>query len=229
MGASRKLDLDSRLDAYFATLRSSSLKDVLKRSAANWQVYAAVTSSAMAMVTSASASIIDSGSNATVYDPVASARSTNRLAEKNLAFMNALGLTADPNSRQRFLVAAAAKPMPASQALAPAIFPGGVVPLDGTENIIQPGEWVSIFGTNLAGVTATSNGDFPTSLGGTKVEINGKAAFLLFVSPGQINLQAPDDMATGTVSVVVTTSAGSATSSVTLSQFAPSFLLLGTK
>jgi hypothetical protein len=47
MGASRKLDLDSRLDAYFATLRSSSLKDVLKRSAANWQVYAAVTSSAM--------------------------------------------------------------------------------------------------------------------------------------------------------------------------------------
>jgi uncharacterized protein (TIGR03437 family) len=39
-------------------------------------------------------------------------------------------------------------------------------------------------------------------------------------------LQAPDDTAAGTVSVVVTTASGSATSTVTLSQFAPSFSLL---
>jgi uncharacterized protein (TIGR03437 family) len=58
------------------------------------------------------------------------------------------------------------------------------------------------------------------------VEINGKAAYLMYVSPGQINLQAPDDTATGTVTVVVTTAAGSATSTVTLSQFAPSFSLI---
>ena len=61
------------------------------------------------------------------------------------------------------------------------------------------------------------------------MEINGKAAFLVFVSPGQINLQAPDDTARGTVSVVVTTAAGSATSTVTLSEFAPSFALLDAK
>ena len=106
MGAARRLDLDRRLEAYFATLRSSSLKDVLKRSAGNWQVYAAVTSSAMAMVTSASASIIGNGSRAITSDSIASARTTNHhLADKNLAFMNALGLIAEPNLRQPFLVA----------------------------------------------------------------------------------------------------------------------------
>ena len=61
----------------------------------------------------------------------------------------------------------------------PSISPGGVVPLDSTVNTIQPGEWVSIYGTNLASGTAFWNGDFPTSLGGTSVEINGKAAYLL--------------------------------------------------
>jgi uncharacterized protein (TIGR03437 family) len=92
--------------------------------------------------------------------------------------------------------------------------------------IIQPGEWVSIYGTNLASGTAVWNGDFPTILGGTSVKINGRSAFLSLASPGQINLQAPDDSAVGPVSVVVTTSAGSTRSTVTLSEFSPSFLLL---
>src|SRR6202034_3396233 len=73
------------------------------------------------------------------------------------------------------------------------------------------------------------NGNFPTSLGGTTVTINGKAAYLSFVSPGLINLQAPNDTAIGTVPVVVTTANGSATSNVTLAQFGPSFLLLDAK
>jgi uncharacterized protein (TIGR03437 family) len=115
----------------------------------------------------------------------------------------------------------------ANEAQAPSIATGGVVPIYGTANVIQPGEYVSIFGSNLASATANWNGDFPLSLGGTSVQINGKAAYLVFVSPGQINLQAPDDTATGTVSVVVATAAGSATSSVTLSQFSPSFVLSG--
>jgi uncharacterized protein (TIGR03437 family) len=112
---------------------------------------------------------------------------------------------------------------------APSITSGGIVPVDSIVNTIQPGEWVSIFGTNLAGSTATWNGDFPTSLGGTSVTINGKSAYLSFVSPTQINLQAPTDTATGSVPVVVTTSGGTATSTVTLAQFGPSFLLLDSK
>jgi uncharacterized protein (TIGR03437 family) len=97
---------------------------------------------------------------------------------------------------------------------------------------IQPGEWVSIYGTNLASSSVIWNGDFPKSLGGTSVTINGKSAYLWFVSPtqiNQINLQAPEDTATGSVPVVVTTSGGSSTSVVTLSPFGPSFRLQNAK
>jgi uncharacterized protein (TIGR03437 family) len=103
------------------------------------------------------------------------------------------------------------------------------VPVDSPSPTIQPGEWVSIYGTNLASGTATWTGNFPISLAGTSVTIDGKAAFLSFVSPGQINLQAPNDTATGPVRVTVTTASGSVTATVTLAQFAPSFLLLDAK
>jgi hypothetical protein len=103
---------------------------------------------------------------------------------------------------------------------------GGIVPVYSTSNTIQPGMWTSIYGTNLATGDATWTGNFPTSLGGTTVTVNNKSAYLWFVSPGQINFQAPNDTATGTVSVVVTTPTGSASSTVTLGQFGPSFSLL---
>jgi uncharacterized protein (TIGR03437 family) len=119
--------------------------------------------------------------------------------------------------------------LPAPTLAAPSISAGGIVPVYSSSNTIQPGEWVSIYGTNLASATATWNGNFPTSLGGTSVTIDGRAAYLSFVSPGQINLQAPDDTATGPVPVTVTTGGGSTTSTVTLAQFAPSFLLLDAK
>jgi uncharacterized protein (TIGR03437 family) len=109
---------------------------------------------------------------------------------------------------------------------APSITPGGVVPVYSTSAVIQPGEWVSIYGTNLAPATAQWNGDFPTSLAGTSVTIDGKPAYLWFVSPGQINLQAPADTATGPVPVVVTNPSGSSTAIVTLAAQAPSFSLI---
>ena len=105
----------------------------------------------------------------------------------------------------------------------------GVAPIYSAVPTIQPGEWVSIYGTNLASTTATWNGDFPTFLAGTRVTIDGKLAYLWYVSPTQINLQVPEDTFTGAVPVVVTTSVASATSNVTLAQFAPSFLLLDSK
>lgn len=105
----------------------------------------------------------------------------------------------------------------------------GIVPIYSTRTTIQSGSWISIYGNNLATADATWTGNFPTSLGGTTVTVNNKLAYLWFVSPGQINLQAPDDTATGTVPVVVTTPKGSATSTVTLGQFGPSFSLLDNK
>jgi len=113
--------------------------------------------------------------------------------------------------------------------VAPTIKSGGVVPVYSTAATIQPGEWVSIFGANLASSTVTWTGNFPTSLGGTSVTIDGNAAYLWFVSPTQINLQAPNDTATGSVPVVIKTPGGTFTSAVTLAEFAPSFSLLDTK
>jgi uncharacterized protein (TIGR03437 family) len=104
---------------------------------------------------------------------------------------------------------------------APVISSGGIAPAT-----VQPGEWASIYGTNLAGGTAIWTGNFPISLGGTSVTIDGTAAYLSYVSPGQINLQVPNVTATGAVSVVVTTGSGSATSTVKLAQFGPSFFSL---
>lgn len=104
-----------------------------------------------------------------------------------------------------------------------------IIPNDGSGSTIELGEWVSIFGSNLAGTTATWTGNFPTSLGGTTVTINGKPAYLSYVSPTQINLQAPNDPTTGTVLVVVTTANGVAYATVTLGNFAPAFSLLDSK
>jgi uncharacterized protein (TIGR03437 family) len=47
-----------------------------------------------------------------------------------------------------------------------------------------------------------------------------------YISPGQLNVQAPGDSATGPVPVVVTNSYGSATATTTLQQYAPGFFAI---
>ncbi|MGA2135865.1 MAG: IPT/TIG domain-containing protein [Bryobacteraceae bacterium] len=221
-----KLELDHRLEAYFATLRPSTLRDVLKRSAENWPIYAAVTGSALAMTTSTSAAIIGSGLRDTTVDPTASVLNGKPqfASTQNLPLAVRMAI-AKQRSIERPASGAGAEANRATATLAPTISPNGVVPIYGTTDTIQPGEWVTVYGTNLAGSAVVWNGDFPISLGGTSVTINGRSAYLMFVSPDQINLQAPDDTARGTVQVVVTTGAGSATATVTLSEVAPSFCL----
>src|ERR1039458_9956533 len=127
MGVARKSDLDHRLEAYFATLRSSSLKEALKRSAGNWQLYAAVTGSAMAMVTNASAQIIGSGIRDIMADPIASARVAQEYLanSKNAPLINALQSTMARQDSVKLALS--------SQAQTPSIALGGVVPLGGTE------------------------------------------------------------------------------------------------
>ena len=58
MAYERKPELCNRLDAHFATLKSQPTGCTMKRRLAGWRMYAAVTGSAMAMASSASASII---------------------------------------------------------------------------------------------------------------------------------------------------------------------------
>jgi uncharacterized protein (TIGR03437 family) len=75
---------------------------------------------------------------------------------------------------------------------------------------IESGSWVMIQGTALADTTRTwQSADFvgnnlPVQLDGVSVTIDGKSAFAEYISPTQINVQAPSDSATGAVNVVVT-------------------------
>jgi trimeric autotransporter adhesin len=74
------------------------------------------------------------------------------------------------------------------------------------------GSWLEIKGSNLSASTRSWGGDdftgpnAPTSLDGVTVTINGKRAFVGYISPGQINVQAPGDSTTGSVDVAVATS-----------------------
>lgn len=73
---------------------------------------------------------------------------------------------------------------------------------------IESGSWVVIKGTNLTGTNPgrgwNANESFPTTMDGTSVTIDGKPAYLYYISPSQLNVQAPSDTAIGPVSVVVT-------------------------
>jgi uncharacterized protein (TIGR03437 family) len=79
---------------------------------------------------------------------------------------------------------------------------------------LSSGSWMQIFGDNLSASTRPwGGGDFngsqaPTSLDGIRVNVNGKPAFVAFISPNQINAQAPDDTAAGPVEVEVVHSGG---------------------
>jgi uncharacterized protein (TIGR03437 family) len=76
-------------------------------------------------------------------------------------------------------------------------------------NQIVPGEWVSVYGANFADITKDwsdqnfSSGVLPTSVAGVEVMVNGSPAPVWYVFPGQVNFQAPTNIAgTAAVSVV---------------------------
>jgi uncharacterized protein (TIGR03437 family) len=98
----------------------------------------------------------------------------------------------------------------------------------------QPGivanSWVTIKGTNLASTTddwshSIINGALPTSLDGVSVTMGGKPAYVYFISPGQVNVLAPD-LSAGPVTVTVTSPGGtSASFAATASVYGPAFFL----
>jgi uncharacterized protein (TIGR03437 family) len=74
--------------------------------------------------------------------------------------------------------------------------------------------YVEIYGTNLSTTARAWGGsDFnganaPTSLDGVSVTVNNKPAFVYYVSPGQININTPDDTTTGPVNIQVSNAYG---------------------
>ena len=79
---------------------------------------------------------------------------------------------------------------------------------------IAPATWITIKGTNLSATTRTWNSsDFsgsklPTQLDGVSVAVNGKLAYVYFISPTQLNVLSPADATQGSVPVQVTTALG---------------------
>jgi uncharacterized protein (TIGR03437 family) len=99
---------------------------------------------------------------------------------------------------------------------------------------IAPATWLSIFGTSLSPTTYSwqasdfVDGQLPTTLQGVSVMIDGKPAYVEYISPTQINVLAPDDTTVGSVSVQVTANEQqSNTLTVPEKQFAPAFFTTG--
>src|SRR5580692_11288700 len=92
---------------------------------------------------------------------------------------------------------------------------------------IESGSWVSIYGTGLSATTRSwqasdfSGNNLPTTLDNVTVSINGKKAAISYISPGMLNVQAPADTTIGSVPVVVTNAAGTATGTTTLQNYSP--------
>src|SRR6516225_307144 len=105
MRSSRKLDLDRRLETYLAAIRAMPLKQALKRRIDNWQIYAAVSSSAVAMMTGASAAMIGRSVRDIAPDTIASMRSAKLqvTSSKSPPLINAVRLAmADEDARSKF-------------------------------------------------------------------------------------------------------------------------------
>jgi uncharacterized protein (TIGR03437 family) len=100
--------------------------------------------------------------------------------------------------------------------------------------VISQNTWVEIFGKGLATSTRTwqgpdfVSGQLPTQLDGVSVTVNGKPAFVEYISPTQVNILTPLDPTTGTVQVVLTNGSNSSSPfAVQAQQYAPGFFQFG--
>jgi uncharacterized protein (TIGR03437 family) len=96
------------------------------------------------------------------------------------------------------------------------------------QNGFASGAWMTIKGANLSTVVDTwnqtiVNGQLPTTLDGVSVSVGSQPAYVAYVSPGQINVVAPN-VQPGPVSVTVTNAQGtSAAFSTTAQTYQPAF------
>jgi uncharacterized protein (TIGR03437 family) len=110
----------------------------------------------------------------------------------------------------------------------PAINAAGVTSAAGTGASVSPGGLMTIYGANLQASTSAGPAGAPAvpllvALGGTQVLVNNRPAPLLYVSAGQINLQAPYETPVGTPVpvIVIANGVSSSPALVTFSFYAP--------
>lgn len=100
----------------------------------------------------------------------------------------------------------------------PALASNGVIGASafGGSSSIAPGSWIEIYGAYLAsdsrqwtGSDFSNNGTTaPTTLDRTTVTIAGQAAFIDYISSGQVDAQVPANTGTGPLQLTVSTAAG---------------------
>lgn len=105
---------------------------------------------------------------------------------------------------------------------------------------IAQNTWIEIKGTSLSATNLGpsglvwsaapefASGRMPAQLGGVSVKVNGKPAYIYYVSPTQVNVLTPLDSSLGALNVQLTNGADtSAAFSVNVKAVVPAFLLLG--
>jgi uncharacterized protein (TIGR03437 family) len=107
---------------------------------------------------------------------------------------------------------------------------------EGGASTIAPNTWVTIYGSSLAPAGDSRiwqtpdfvNNELPTQLDGVSVTLNGEKAYVYYISPTQINILTPPDLATGTVQVQAATKTGTSASFAAQAQAeSPSFFIIG--
>jgi uncharacterized protein (TIGR03437 family) len=121
--------------------------------------------------------------------------------------------------------------------LTPAV--GSVQDAESARKSIVPGQWMAIYGSGLANSTRVWNiADFkggtapgsalPISLDGVQVTIGGQAAAVYFISPTQIDVQAPANLPAGSANAIVDNNGiFSAAVPVTVATTSPAFFSYG--
>lgn len=97
---------------------------------------------------------------------------------------------------------------------------------------IVAGSWVTLFGKDLAPTTRIWKSDeiigevLPQELDGVRVSIGGKASTIYYVSPNQLNVQAPSELPEGPIEVTVSRDGSPlATFASNVLRYSPGFFL----
>lgn len=105
---------------------------------------------------------------------------------------------------------------------------------EGEVPLIAPNTWVEIKGFNLAPAGDSRvwkpadflNNQMPKQLDGVSATVNGKAAYIYYISPTQVNILTPPDALQGPVSVQLTSTGTSATAAAIATESSmPSFFV----
>lgn len=138
--------------------------------------------------------------------PAPAAAEANLLGDLDAGLWNAAGMVAAWPSGDQFTTypdSSAATTQPALTTRE------GVVNGATFDRGIVSGSWITLFGVNLTATTRIWNssdfagGGLPESLDGVSVKLNGQPAFVYYISPKQINVQAPSGLAPGWITAEV--------------------------